>query len=481
MSFASTTMSDRSILFFSYLFPPRGGAGVQRALKFAKYLPQFGWKPLVIANGGTAEDGVTRAQDTGLLNDLPQGSVVRYTQLNESEQRRFQRMQNRWRQRLEPTDSMGWWIEPALRAAEQLLVDHNPQAIFVTLSPFTSAQVGVRLKQRTGLPLILDLRDPWALDETRVYPTRWHAARDLSAMRKALRAADLVIMNTPQAADAVRRTFHLPSSTRLTHLTNGFDAEDFTRAAPVDPARPDVLRIVHTGMFHSELAKVWDDLYSARGLTNRLKYPRRPINLWTRTPRYLLSAIDQLIRDASLQPEQIELVLVGELSESDRAMVDASPIRDRVRMLGYQSHTQSVGWVLSADCLFLPLHTPLDGGPALIVPGKAYEYLGSGRPILAMGPPGDMRDFVNQTNSGVTLDGDDIAGAASALYKLYEAKVQQDATATQDGSMVQRFERRALSQQLASELDQTLAARQPGLAAPRAPRPALNSAVGGAV
>src|SRR4051812_1119899 len=70
----------RSLLYLSYLFPPRGGAGVQRSLKFAKYLPHFGWQPLIIANGARASDGVTQMQDKTLLRDLPPNTIIRYTQ-----------------------------------------------------------------------------------------------------------------------------------------------------------------------------------------------------------------------------------------------------------------------------------------------------------------------------------------------------------------------------------------------------------------
>src|SRR5207248_8686823 len=118
-----------------------------------------------------------------------------------------------------------------------------------------------------------------------------------------------------------------------------------------------------------------------------------------------------------------------------------SPMAANVKVLGYRSHAESVNWVESADVLFLPLHTPTDGGQALIVPGKTYEYLGSGRPILAMGPPGDMRDFVLGTRSGVAIDGDDVAGAASALGSLYAAKQAGRKPFNQDRKAITRFER----------------------------------------
>src|SRR5205823_10990188 len=140
-------------------------------------------------------------------------------------------------------------------------------------------------------------------------------------------------------------------------------------------------------------AEVWDDLHAGAGLMNKLKYARRRINLWTRTPRYLLEAMDRVMKSGQIPRDKIELVLVGELSEQDRRMVEESPVAGCVKLLGYRSHAESVAWLESADAIFLPLHTPLDGGRPLVVPGKTYECLGGGRPILAMGPASDMCDF----------------------------------------------------------------------------------------
>jgi glycosyltransferase involved in cell wall biosynthesis len=356
---------------------------------------------------------------------------------------------------------MGWWSKPAARLGLQLAYEYRPSAIFVSMSPFTAALAGMQLKAKTHLPLVLDLRDPWALDETRIYSTRWHARRDWRAMGRAIAGADLVILNTPEAAAATAQAFGTPGSfkafnmralPRIIALTNGYDIEDLERATP-QPGPSDVLRIVHTGMFHSDLAGVWDRLFSRSGLLNRLKYSRRPINLWTRTPRYLLQAIDILIKRGSLAAKNIELVLVGEVSREDVGLIHASPVAKCVRVLGYRSHSESVNWVESADVLFLPLHMPLDGGAALVVPGKAYEYLGSGRPILAMGPPGDMRNFVQNTRSGVAIAGDDVAGAAAALERFYLAKRSGEKIYDQDRAAVARFERRELTARLAEELD----------------------------
>ena len=466
------TPVTRSLLYLAYFFPPRGGAAVQRSLKFAKYLPQFGWNPLVVANGGdtATHDNATKVQDPTLLRELPPETVVRYTTLTPDEKRDYDRAQSRLRQRLNVTDPMGWWCKPAVRLGLEMVKQYRPEAIVVTMSPFSAAKCGMELKRRTGLPLVFDLRDPWALDETRIYPTRWHASRDWVAMGKALAAADLVVMNTPQSAVSVAEEFAdeirgagdaCPS--KVVSITNGYDAADFGHGdQPSAPA--DVLRIVHTGMFHSELAEVWDDVIAGRGLMNKLKYPRRPINLWTRTPRYLLEAMELAVKRGPIPDSKLELVLVGEQSAHDRQMVERSPMAKLVRTLGYRSHAESVAWLESADVLFLPNHTPLDGGPTLVVPGKTYEYLGSGRPILAMCPKGDMRDFVQSSKSGVVVGGTDVEGAAAGLAEFYRAKVEKRPVMQQDRSVVEQFERRELTRRLAAALDELVASKVVALA-----------------
>jgi glycosyltransferase involved in cell wall biosynthesis len=407
-------------------------------------------------------DNASGVLDPTLLKDLPPNHVVRYTALMQGEKDRYYRAQKKWRQPMFATDPMAWWAAPAARLGMELATENHPSAILVTMSPFTAAEAGIELKEKTGLPLVLDFRDPWALDETRIYSTRLHARRDWNKMQDALTAADLIIMNTSEAAQAVESQFGKgrpadaagPRITaRVISITNGYDAEDFGKGRPMI-ADPEKLRIVHTGMFHSELAEVWDKVFAGEGVFNKLKHPRRPINLWTRTPRYLLAAMEQVVKSGAIARDKLELILVGEVSDDDEQLIADSPMAKNVKLLGYRSHAESVNWVESADVLFLPLHTPTDGGPALVVPGKTYEYLGSGRPILAMGPPGDMRCFVEGTNSGFAIEGDDVAGAAAALTKLYEAKRAGKKLFTQDRAAIAKFERKELTARLAEELNE---------------------------
>jgi glycosyltransferase involved in cell wall biosynthesis len=242
-------------------------------------------------------------------------------------------------------------------------------------------------------------------------------------------------------------------------VTNGFDPEDFQSHAAhpaVAPPPPGVLRIVHTGMFHSELAQVWDDLHARRGWMNKLKHAGRPINLWTRTPRYLLAAMHEAIQSGAMRSDQIELVLVGEITGGDRKLVESSPVASSVKMLGYRTHEESVAWLRGADVLFLPNHTPLDGGPALIVPGKTYEYLAARRPILAMGPPGDWRDFVRDCESGDCIDGEDVKAATAALVDFYRRQVAGGLADVGRPDKIAEFSREHVARKVAAALDRLL-------------------------
>jgi glycosyltransferase involved in cell wall biosynthesis len=134
-------------------------------------------------------------------------------------------------------------------------------------------------------------------------------------------------------------------------------------------------------------------------------------------------------------------------------LVEKSPLREQAKLLGYRPHDESVAWLKSADLLFLPNHTPLDGGPALIVPGKTYEYLAAGRPILAMGPTGDMREFVERCGAGICCDGADVASASEALKKFYDAKIRGVSAITRDTTAIESFNRRTLAEKLAKALD----------------------------
>jgi glycosyltransferase involved in cell wall biosynthesis len=436
------------VLYLAFYFPPLGGAGVQRAVKFAKYLPEFGFEPIVVT-GRAAQRTPQAPLDATLASASPTPTRIFRTSHElpgDSRPTRLSRLLGRpsnldraWRQHCEET---------ALLAVSQSAVD----VILASMSPFETSEAAARLSQKLGIPWVADLRDPWALDEMIVYPTRWHRSRELRRMRRLLSSAALVIMNTPEAARALREAFP-ELGARTLSITNGYDADDFTGAVP---ARNDArFRIVHTGSLHVRLGMEHRRSRSMRRLAGG---ERVPIDILTRSHYFLLRALERWRAEAPAQAASCELILAGDLSDSDREASARSGVADLVQMPGYVSHADSVALLRSADLLFLPMHALPAGERARIVPGKTYEYLAARRPILAAVPEGDARDFIEAAGGDVCAP-DDIAAMTQILKRHCSAK-QSGADTLPDTTFPQRFERRELTRELAQALDRVLRPRR---------------------
>jgi glycosyltransferase involved in cell wall biosynthesis len=327
--------------------------------------------------------------------------------------------------------------DAALGAAAEAPVD----AVLATMSPFATSRAAARVAAELRVPWIADLRDPWALDEMIVYPSRWHRSLELRRMRKSLASAALVIMNVPEAARALREAFP-ELAERTLSLTNGFDAEDFAGPAP---ARSDgSFRIVHTGSLHVELG-----LATKRrsGLRRVIGGERVPVDILARSHVHLLRALERWRQEQPQEAESCRLELVGKLSAADRETVARSAVADLVELPGYLSHAETIAALRRADLLFLPMHGLPRGERARIVPGKTYEYLGARKPILAAVPEGDARDFVLASGLGEVCDPDEVRPRADFLRLRWHRRDEPPLAAPPE--FFAQFERRRLAGKLA--------------------------------
>ncbi|HLQ37097.1 MAG TPA: glycosyltransferase [Planctomycetota bacterium] len=434
------------ILFLAWYFPPVGGAGVQRSLKFTQHLPGEGIQPVVLAGPAGGDSRWTPA-DASLLQEVDAALPVYRPDGVPAPPGPLLRL----RQRItgELTAVRAFWQQFVLASGERAAVEHGARAIFVTLGPFECLQPALQLGRRLRLPVIADLRDPWAFDEMRGYSHRLMRALDQARMRRQLSRCDVVVMNTP-VAEAVAGEALPELRDRLVHVTNGYDAGDFGGAPPAVPG-DGVFRIVHAGYLHCDLAQQ----QAARSAFSRhlVRGEPRGLDLWGRTHRYLLQALELLERQQPGTLARVELQLHGVTSPADAAITAASPVRDRVHATGYRPHRETVVALRQADLLFLPMQGLPAGQQATIVPGKTYEYLASARPILAAVPAGDARDFVLATGAGRVVEPADVAGMAAALGTFIAAGRQPDRAL---GNAVTRFERRVLTRSLAAAIRRVL-------------------------
>lgn len=423
----------KKVLIIAHYFPPIGGAGVQRAAKFAKYLPDFGWQPIVVTGDQVPNEHWT-PEDQSLMNDVAVDAVI---------------LRANW----STADSEGGLsegerrVEALQKKADEAIRKYQPDLLMVTMSPFQDAPIAIRLSLRYDLPWVADLRDPWALDEFQMYRSFWHAGRDRKKMRQDLSSASLVIMNTPVAARRLVEEFP-EFEGRTVEITNGFDREDFPEI--LSPPKKEVFTIIHSGHFHAGLGLRQERRQFINRILGRVK---AGVSALSRSHYYLIKALLDLKEKEPERFQSLRVKCLGVSQEADQALVDDAGLSEIFTFTGYLPHSKCVEEVRQADLLFLPMHTVASGSEASIVPGKTYEYLASGRPILAAVPPGDAADFLQQSGMASLCGPTEVEEMGKHLLSSLEKWESGEASPKFEESFIDQFERRKLTKKLASELD----------------------------
>jgi glycosyltransferase involved in cell wall biosynthesis len=437
----------KRVLAISYHYPPIGGAGAQRPAKMLRYLRERGYASVVLTGPG-AESGRWAPTDESLAIDTQPDAVTRLTGPEPVPSTGWRKRGERWLGLSDPWAR--WWVRGVEEVGREALSDVD--LLYAWMSPFESAEPTARIARRFDKPWVADLGDPWALDEMFVYPTRWHRRRDLHRMRILLRTADAVVMSTEEAVRRLRNRFPEFEGKRVVAIPNGFDASDF--ATPISERSDGKFRIVHAGYLHTALGL---QLRRSKPLRRVLGGAVTGVDFLTRSHVFLVEAIDRLVaRDPSAR-DVVELCLAGVLSPADRAVTGTSGV---VRMLGYVPHDETLRLTRSAELLFLPMHELPDGVRAGIVPGKTYEYLATGRPILAAVPDGDAREILEEAGNALLCRPADIDCMVRALESELARFRAGLPAARPDPNVVERYEYRRLSASLAGVFDEVLAQRE---------------------
>jgi glycosyltransferase involved in cell wall biosynthesis len=449
----------RDVLFVAFFFPPLGGGGVQRSLKFVRYLPTCGWQPRVLA----AESDYWML-DEALLAEVPPGTPVLRVAFGghrliamggrggtrSRAATRFLRGLSRFF--LVPDAYVGW-SRRAAQVAEGEIARHPCALLFTTSSPDSAHLLGRRVKRATGLPWVADFRDPWTGRLAYAPPTPLHHRVHLALEGSCLREADAVVVTTPETRDDFLSRHRGLDPAKFRVIANGFDEEDFT-AASAEPAAgacawipADGFPVLHAGQLNL-------DRPLGPFLAGLRLYRERALG------RSSVAAPGNAARggEGSAHGDAREAMafLLGPCYDSHRAEVKAAGLADVVRFLPGRTHRDAVTAMLSARVLLL-LEQDSDRG-RLVLPGKAFEYLRAGRPILAVVPrDGAAARFVRETGAGIAVDPSSPAEIAEGLARLLDGVAGSCPTA----ASAARYERRALTAELARIFDTVLAARSP--------------------
>ncbi|MCQ2146367.1 MAG: glycosyltransferase [Bacteroidales bacterium] len=421
----------KRVLVISYYWPPAGGSGVQRWVKFSKYLPSLGWQPVVY----TPENPEISTIDNTLQEEIPsEVEVIKhpivepygiYRKLmgkkSSTDMKTLTSTPGKpslgllIRSNCFIPDPRVWWVRPSVRFLKKYLKEHPVDVIVTTGPPQSMHLIGLKLSKAMGIPWISDFRDPW----TKMYwfknmgLSSWAEKRHFALEQKVLDSSTVVLTVTP----SVQRDMMERTKTPVAMITNGYDESDFTQEATPDG----MFNIVHTGIFPSD---------------------GNPSSLW--------NALEKLYSEDKLFREKLRIRLVGTTDKGVLDSIERAGLMGNVIDLGYQSHQVAVREQMSASVLILPLRNDPDYKP--ILPGKVFEYLASRRPIIGFGQEdGAMAQVIASASAGKVFSFDNYDGVEACLREHWQA-YKENRQITIEGD-IEQYSRRELSKKLVSLLE----------------------------
>lgn len=421
------------VLIITYYWPPAGGPGVQRWLKFVKYLPDFSIEPIVYI----PENPTYPLVDEGLLAEVnPNVTILRQRITepyawasafsksstkkissgiipNKKKQSFLQRIMLWVRGNLFIPDARVLWVKPSVNYLSKYIKEHGIETIITTGPPHSLHLIGLRLKELHNIKWIADFRDPWTT-------IGYHKALKLSASaakkhkdleRQVLNTADSVLVTSP----TTKTEFQQLTTKPINVITNGYDTETVVKQ-PLD----EKFTLAHIGSFLSE-----------------------------RNPQMLWKALAELLEEEPEFSKRFELKLIGAVSSEVLESVEKAGLSGYVNNIGYIPHSKAVAEQRKSQVLLMvEIDSP---DTRSIIPGKLFEYMVSERPILAIGPEGaDFAAIIKSTNTGVFSlysDKDYIKSTILQYFRQYS-----DGNLKANAIGLQQYSRKNLTSQLAGIL-----------------------------
>jgi glycosyltransferase involved in cell wall biosynthesis len=420
----------KKVLFIVYYFPPMGGSGVQRPLKFVKYLRDFGWEPVVLC----PEPGAYHTFDASLEEELQSLNVeVHRVEAKTPFHRAGQASREvsnipDWLARLLrwistffwlPDNKTGW-IKPGFRKAMQLIHDHKIDAVFATAAPYSNLIMAAMIKKASALPVVMDLRDDWLDSHLINYPTPFHRSRMASMEKKTLEQADVVTVINRDTRDALQG--RLSGLNEIKILNQGFDPADFGASGlQKQDGNDSKCRILYSGLFYGQ-----------------------------RKPDVFLEAVAEIAENNNRFRSAVQLEFQGGLDEASKALIRELGLDKHVVDYDYLDHEHAVANLRKADILWLIVGHTHKANQVTV--GKMFEYFGSRRPILGLVPEGSSADLLRQYGAAFVADPynkEAVKKQLEQLFRLWEEKKLP----IPDEEFVKQYDRKVVSGELAAVLD----------------------------
>ncbi|WP_210151139.1 glycosyl transferase family 1 [Chryseobacterium scophthalmum] len=430
-------MEQKKILIITYYWPPAGGPGVQRWLKFAKYLPEFGWKPIIY----TPENPSYPLLDESLMKDVPEDLEIVRTKiwepyrlaekLNKSNKKfkagQFDVGSNQsWKSKLSIwvrgnffiPDARVFWVNPSTQFLEQYLKINNIETVVTSGPPHSMHLIGLNLKKKfPDLKWVADFRDPWT--EISYYKhlklTNRSDKKHRQLESEVFKNADITLATSYTDAENFRK-----NGANAFCITNGFDETDSNPQTLQPSNSPTQFTLSYIGV---------------------LEQLRNPENLW--------KALDNLVKTNSDFAENFNLKFVGRIDDKILEVIERSSLKDHIQNLGYVSHDKAVD-EMAKSSLLLITNFPNDSSKG-IIPGKIFEYLATGKQIISFGPnEADVAKILDETKAGKHFGYNDSKEIEDFILEKFE--LWKNGNLLENTQNIEQFSRKNLTKQLSEIL-----------------------------
>ena len=415
------------VLVIAYYFPPMGLSGVQRTLKFVKYMKDFNWDPTVLTAGDTAY----YAHDYSLLEEAEKAKVriervggkeINSRLANKGTVKIPPELLRKFLSRLSATffipDNKNAWCKNAIGRARELLKNENYDLIFVSGPPFSSFNMAAKLKKEFNLPLVIDYRDLWYGNQFAFYTTPFHSYLHKKMEYAVLKAADKIIVTNRKIKEKLVSGYKFLRFEDVFIITHGFDPEDFKDIKPERKTNSKMI-LTYSGIFYEFI-----------------------------TPKYFLKAFKKLSIERPDIAANIELHFIGLLRRENSNLIRDLELQEFVKNFGYLKHKDALIKTISSDALWLMV------GKARNIEthsaGKLYEYFGTRKPILACITNGALKNSLTEYNASFIVEPDDIDGIKNMILKIYELYVQNKLPVP-DEEFVEKHRRDVLTDELTKQ------------------------------
>ena len=432
-------MIEKKVLIITYYWPPSGGGGVQRWLKMSKYLPEYGWRPIIF----TPENPDFELKDDTLLKDVsvdadiiklpiwePFGlyrkmmgkkAVQKQGVVDKNDSTRIGKLIRWIRGNWFIPDPRIFWVRPAVNYLTKYLSKNAIDVIITTGPPHSMHLIGMELKKRFAIKWVADFRDPWSdwdvLPQLNLNKKSWRYHKKLE--KQVMHNADIVLTVTNNLAKRLAQTGGI---SKVEVVTNGFDAQDFIASNDI---KPNKFRIAHVGL---------------------LNQGRNPELLW--------QSLNELCIENATFKAHLEVVLVGTIEQAVKDSIDEfNQLKTSVLIPEYMVHNEVLELYQQTAVLLLLVNNTSNS--SWILPGKLFEYFSAKRPILAFGQlDSEANDVLQECGYDGFLTYDDKLGIKHRLNALFTNYLNNSIEVSSD--KINRYERSKLTSKLVNLLNELI-------------------------